>query len=79
MQAEFSLVNCPLSHPSPDFCSRQMPSDNFKNHLRNIKYYLLKVNLDSCSNLYNKYQSNFQKSKTMWYAWCLAQAVGNSL
>ena len=38
-----------------------MPSDEFKNHLRNIKYFLLKENFDSRSNLCNVQQSNFVK------------------
>ena len=62
VQAEFSPVNCPLSPPYPANCPCQMSSDEFKNHLRNIKYFLLKGNLDSRSNLCNIQQSNFRKS-----------------
>ena len=50
VQAEFSPVNCPLSPPYSDNCPCQTPSDEFKNHLRNVKYFLLKGNLDSRSN-----------------------------
>ena len=42
VQAEFCMVNCPLSPPSPVNCSCKIPSDQSKNHLRNIKYFLLK-------------------------------------
>ena len=66
--AEFSSVNCPLSsHYLVNFLC-QMPSYEFKNHLRNIKYFLLKGNLDSRSNLRNIQQSNFRNITTKSYA-----------
>ena len=75
LQAEFSPVNCPLSPnkalpttPYPINCPCQIPSYEFKNHLRNIKYFLLKGNLDSHSNLCNIQLSNFRNSTTKWYA-----------
>ena len=68
MQAQFCLVNYPLLPASPVNCPCQMPSDEFKNHLRNIKYFLLKGNRDSRSNRCNIQQSNFRKSTTKWYA-----------
>ena len=68
VQAEFCLANCPLSPSSPVNCPCQMFPDEFKNHLRNIKYFLLKGNLDSHSNLCNMQQPNFRKSTTNWYA-----------
>ena len=52
----------------PVNCLCQMLSYEFKNHLRNIKYILLKGNLDSRSNLCNIQQSNFRNSTTKWYA-----------
>ena len=68
VKAEFSPVNCTLSsHYLVNFPC-QMPSYEFKNHLRNIKYFLLKGNLDSRSNLCNIQQSNFRNSSTKWYA-----------
>ena len=63
MQAEFSPVNCPC----------QMPSDEFKNHLRNLKYFLLKGNINSRSNLCNIQQSNLRESTTVI---CLAPYTG---
>ena len=54
----FSFVNCPC----------QMLCDRCKNYLRNTKYFLLKRNLDSRSNLCNIKQSNFRKSAPKWYA-----------
>ena len=51
VEAEFSPMNCPLSPPSPVNCPFEMPSNEFKNHSRNIKYFLLKGNLDSRFNL----------------------------
>ena len=86
MQTEFSPANCPFSPltnappPAPYLpplnwpC--QMPSDEFKNHLRNIKYFLRKRNLDSCSNLCNIQQSNVHKSRTKWYVVCTALCTG---
>ena len=64
VQAEFSLVKCPLSPPSLINFPWKMHSDEFKNHLRNIKYFLLKRNLDSRSNLCKIQQSNFCESTT---------------
>ena len=63
VQVEFSFLT-----PSLLDCPCQMPSDEFKNQLRNIKYFLLKGNLDSLSNLCNIQQSSFRKSTTKWYA-----------
>ena len=52
VQAEFSPVKCfLLSAPYPINCPCQMPSYEFKIYLKNIKYFLLKGNLDSRSNL----------------------------
>ena len=75
LQAEFSPVNCPLSPnkalpttPYPINCPCQIPSYEFKNHLRNIKYFLLNGNLDSLSNLCKMQQSNFHNGTTEWYA-----------
>ena len=68
VQAEFSLVNCPLSPPYPFNCPCQMPSHEFKNHLRNVKYFLLKGSLDLRSVLCNIQKSNFRNSTTKWYA-----------
>ena len=68
VQAEFSPVNCLLSLPYPVNCPCQMPSYEFKYHLRNIKYFLLKGNLDSRSNLRNIQQSNFRNITTKSYA-----------
>ena len=53
----------------------RMPSNQFRNHLRNKKYFLRKGNLDWRSHLCNIHQSIFRKSTTKWYAQCLAQAV----
>ena len=53
VQAEFPPVNCPLSCPSPVNCPCQMLSDEFKNHLRNVNYFLLRGNLDRRSKLFN--------------------------
>ena len=66
MQAEFSPLNCPLSPPPATLLI--VPAKSLKNHLRNIKYFLLKGNLDSRSNLYNIQQSNFRNNTTKWYA-----------
>ena len=67
VKAEFSTVNCPFSsHYLVNFPC-QMPSYEFKNHLRNIKYFLLKGYLDSRSNLCNMQQFNFCNSTTKWY------------
>ena len=68
VQAEFFLVNCPLSSLYPVNCPCQMPSYEFKNHSRNVKYFLLKGNLDSRSNLCNIQKSNFCNSTTKWHA-----------
>ena len=57
-----------LSSLNPLNCPCQMPYDEFKNHLRNIKYFSLKGNLDSRSSLCNIQQSNFCNSTTKWYA-----------
>ena len=53
VQAKFSPVNYPLLPPSPFNCPCQMPSDEFKNHLRNIKCFLLKGNLDNVFAIYS--------------------------
>ena len=68
VQAEFFPVNCPFSPPYPVNCPCQRPFYKIKNHLRNMIYFLLEGNLDSCSNLCNTQQSNFRNSKTKWYA-----------
>ena len=60
---EFTPVNYPLSPPSPVSCPYQMPSDEFKISLGNMKFFLLKGKLDLRSNLCNIQQSNFGKSK----------------
>ena len=52
----------------PVSCPCQMPSDEFKIHVRNTKYFLLKGNFDSHSNLCNIQQSKSRKSATKWYA-----------
>ena len=62
VQAEFSPVNCTFLPLTPVNCPCQMPSDEFKNQLRNIKYFLYKGNLDVDSNLCNRQQSNFRKN-----------------
>ena len=59
VQAEFCPMNCPLSTPSQVNCPCQMSSDEFKNHLRNIKYFLQKGNLGLRSNPCIIQQSNF--------------------
>ena len=83
VQTEFSPANCPLPAlitappPLPPLnwpC--QMSSYESKNHIRNIKCFLLKKNLDSCSNLCNIQQPNFPKSRTMWCVVCLAPCTG---
>ena len=71
---------CELSslNPFPGNFPFQRPSDEFQNHLRNIKYFLLKGNLDSRLNLCNTQHSNFCNNTPRWYAWRLVQAVRNS-
>ena len=54
--------------PSPVNCPDQMPSHEFKIHLRNIKCFLLTGNFDSSSNVCNIQQSKFRKSTAKWYA-----------
>ena len=66
-QAEFSPVNCPLPPSSPVNYPCQMYSDEFKSHLRNVKYFLGKGNLDWRSNLCNIQQSYFRKSTTKFF------------
>ena len=63
---EFHPVNCP----------GKMSPDEFKNHLGNMKYFLLKGKLDSRSNLCNIQQSYFRKNKINWDVQCLTQAFG---
>ena len=81
VKAEFSPVNCPLSRPTP-LLSRlivpcKMPSVEFKNHLRNIKYFLLKGNLDSSSNLCNKSKSGM--SSALHRSWEIAFNFANGI
>ena len=64
-----------LSHPSLWLI---VPIKCLVMKFKNIKYFLLKWNLDSCSNLCNIQLSNFHKSATKWYSLRLAQPVGNS-
>ena len=78
VQCEFCPMNCPLSTPSQVNYPCEMSSDEFKNHLRNIKYFLQKGNLDSRSNLCIIQQSNFRLSTRKWYVYRLAQGVRNS-
>ena len=89
VQTEFSPVNYPLSpftpapHPLPPTLlslnsSFQIPSDEFKNHLTNITYFLLKRNLDSRSKIYSSLILIKVQQNGMWHAQRLAQAVGNS-
>ena len=53
VQAEFSSVKCLLLSPSPVNGRCRMHFDEFKNHLRIRKYFLLEGNLDQRSNLCN--------------------------
>ena len=51
----------------PVNCSCQKPSYESKTHLKNIKYFLLKVNLDSHTNFSNIQHSHFRSSRTKLY------------
>ena len=47
LPGELSSVTLPPPHPSLVICPCQMSSDEFQNHLRNTKHFLLEGNLDS--------------------------------
>ena len=62
LPSELSSFN-PIQH-LPSKLPLSNAYDKFKNHLRNIKYFLPKRNLDSHSKLSSMQQPNFRKSTT---------------